>query len=103
MLCTRSTGFIYAVTWWKVISYIMKSFFRQKIYNANILDVIKNNLQERTPLDLIRSTLALFRALVLDDDVRVEFGKAHEHARLIASEVLCSIMFLMSSKCRDSS
>lgn len=77
----------------------MKSFFRQKIYNANIIDLIKNNLQERTPLELIRSTLALCRALVLDDDVRVEFGKAHEHARIIASESLCSIMFLMSSKC----
>lgn len=47
--------------------------------------------------NLLRDVLAVLRALVLDDDVRVEFGKAHEHARVIASDTLCAITELLSS------
>jgi len=46
----------------------------------------------------MRETLSVCRGLVLDDDVRVEFGRAHEHARVIASETLCPIMALLSSE-----
>lgn len=42
--------------------------------------------------------MGVCRALVLDDDVRVEFGKAHEHARIIASECLCALTNLLSRK-----
>lgn len=44
---------------------------------------------------LLRDVLGVLRALVLDDDVRVEFGKAHEHARVIASDTLCTITSLL--------
>lgn len=40
----------------------------------------------------------VFRYLILDDDIRVEFGKAHEHARSIAAEVLVEITTLLTSK-----
>lgn len=39
----------------------------------------------------------MFRYLILDDDIRVEFGKAHEHARTIAAEVLVEITTLLTS------
>ena len=39
----------------------------------------------------------MFRYLILDDDIRVEFGKAHEHARTIAAEVLVDITTLLTS------
>lgn len=32
-------------------------------------------------------TCQLVRSLLLDDDMRVEFGKSHEHAKFIASEL----------------
>ncbi|CAG9766295.1 unnamed protein product [Ceutorhynchus assimilis] len=75
---------------------VMHEKNRQKIYDSHIVDVIKNQLDDLTPVEIIRETLSVFRALVLDDDVRVEFGRAHEHARVIASETLCSIMNLLT-------
>lgn len=35
---------------------------------------------------------------MLDDDVRVEFGRAHEHAKVIANDTLSSITLLLPSK-----
>lgn len=35
------------------------------------------------------------RHLILDDDVRVEFSKAHDHARAIAVEVLAELTELL--------
>lgn len=43
----------------------------------------------------MKETCAVFRHLILDDDVRVEFSKAHEHARAIASDVLAELTELL--------
>lgn len=45
----------------------------------------------------LKDICAVLRALCLDDDVRVEFGHAHEHARVIASDTLSSITSLLAS------
>ncbi|KAK9872349.1 hypothetical protein WA026_017808 [Henosepilachna vigintioctopunctata] len=74
---------------------ILHEMNRQKLYDANILSKLKV-LLEKASSDILQSILALFRALVLDDDVRVEFGKAHEHARGIASETLPHLTNLLS-------
>lgn len=81
---------------WSKECCIMHENNRQKIFDAHILDLLKNYLQESTPIEVIREALSLARALVLDDDVRVEFGKAHEHARIIASVTLCQILSLLT-------
>lgn len=47
---------------------------------------------------LLREVCCVFRYLVLDDDIRVEFGKAHEHARLIAAETLEDLTKLLDSE-----
>lgn len=70
---------------------------RQQIFDAGILDHLKPLLLEANPA-LLRDALGVIRALVLDDDVRVEFGRAHEHARAIAGDTLCHITSLLSSK-----
>ena len=36
---------------------------------------------------VISDACVLIRSLLLDDDVRSEFGKSHEHAKYIASEL----------------
>lgn len=45
--------------------------------------------------EILQDVLGVMRALVLDDDVRVEYGRAHEHARAIAGETLNIIVHLM--------
>lgn len=62
-----------------------------------ILDHLKPLFDEASS-PLLRDILSVVRALVLDDDVRVEFGRSHEHARIIASDTLCAITGLLSSK-----
>lgn len=68
---------------------------RQNLYNADILSKLKVQLEEANK-ELIRHILSLFRALVLDDDVRVEFGKAHDHAKGIATETLHTLTSLLN-------
>ncbi|XP_050306193.1 armadillo repeat-containing protein 6 homolog [Anthonomus grandis grandis] len=75
---------------------VMHEMNRQKIFGAHFVDIIKSLLKDTTTVEVIREVLAVSRALVLDDDVRVEFGMAHEHARVIASETLCALMTLLS-------
>ncbi|GLV43421.1 uncharacterized protein CBL_03963 [Carabus blaptoides fortunei] len=70
---------------------------RQHIFDSAILDHLKPLLHEdtKTPVPVLRAVCAVLRALVLDDDVRVEFGKAHEHARIIAVDTLGLITDLL--------
>nr|XP_022911760.1 armadillo repeat-containing protein 6 homolog [Onthophagus taurus] len=79
---------------WTKVCCIMHEQNRQSIFNAEILGRLKTRLNEANA-NLLRDILAVLRALVLDDDVRVDFGKAHEHARVIASDTLCAIMRLL--------
>ena len=46
----------------------------------------------------LRDACAVIRALVLDDDIRQEYGKAHEHATVIAKGALNVLTGLMPSK-----
>lgn len=70
---------------------------RQMIVEADMLTVLKPYLFCEESF-LLKEVCCLFRYLVLDDDIRVEFGKAHEHARLIATETLEDITKLLNSK-----
>ena len=45
---------------------------------------------------LICEVCMVIRALVLDDDIRVEFGKAHDHAKLLADLYLTDLIQLLS-------
>lgn len=46
-------------------------------------------------VQVLKETCSLFRHLILDDDVRVEFSKAHDHARTIAADVLVNLTHLI--------
>lgn len=69
----------------------------QKIFNAGILEHLKPQLSHADS-GLLRAALAVMRALCLDDDIRVEYGMSHDHARTIASDTLCAITELLESK-----
>lgn len=70
---------------------------RQMIVEADLLTVTKPLLKCQESF-LLKEVCCLYRYLVLDDDIRVEFGKAHEHARLIAGEALEEITRLLDSE-----
>ena len=70
---------------------------RQLIVNEDILVKHLKPLLTRTEPEVVKNICTCFRFLVLDDDIRVEFGKAHDHARMIANECLVGLTQLMTN------
>lgn len=64
---------------------------RQLIMNEDILVKHLKPLLERDETTVVRHVCTCFRFFILDDDIRVEFGKAHDHARTIAQECLVEL------------
>lgn len=63
------------------------------------MDNLKSILSEKdTSVSVVKEVCVVLRALTLDDDVRHEFGKAHEHAAAIARQTLYTLTELLSSK-----
>lgn len=72
---------------------------RQGIFNADIFSKLKKILiRDDMSGPELRDACAVIRALVLDDDIRQEYGKAHEHATIIAKGALNVLTGLMPSK-----
>jgi len=46
----------------------------------------------------IKEACSVIRALVLDDDIRHEYGKAHEHATIMAKDALDILTELLKSR-----
>ncbi|XP_027212248.2 armadillo repeat-containing protein 6 [Penaeus vannamei] len=60
---------------------------RQNMVTAGALGILVAFLQgQKSNSKAIRTTSRAIRAFTLDDDMRQEYGKAHEHARLLVEE-----------------
>ncbi|RUS76476.1 hypothetical protein EGW08_015760 [Elysia chlorotica] len=60
---------------------------RQAFIQQNLIILLTDNLkQHKSESSLIKEICMCLRALTLDDDVRVPFGKAHENAKTIVTE-----------------
>ncbi|XP_014229097.1 armadillo repeat-containing protein 6 homolog [Trichogramma pretiosum] len=71
---------------------------RQNIFKAEILENLKSILTQQNVNDsVVKEACAVMRALTLDDDIRLEYGKAHEHAATIATETLKILTQLLST------
>uniref|UniRef100_A0A182QXK2 Armadillo repeat-containing protein 6 homolog n=1 Tax=Anopheles farauti TaxID=69004 RepID=A0A182QXK2_9DIPT len=81
---------------WLQKACILHEMNRQMIMEENLTIPTLKPFLSRTEPEVIRNTCALMRYLVLDDDIRVEFGKAHEHARQLATETLTEITQLLT-------
>ncbi|XP_064542690.1 armadillo repeat-containing protein 6 homolog [Drosophila montana] len=79
---------------WLQKTCVMHEMNRQKILSTSALKLLKPLLAKDSPR-VMRELTAVLRFLVLDDDIRVEFGCAHEHARQIASEMLLDLVELL--------
>lgn len=71
-------------------AYVKKGLIKTLI---NILGNTKNDVK------VIREVDATFRALVVDDDVRVPFGKAHDHAKLIVESGALKLLLEVMQSC----
>ncbi|XP_054738096.1 armadillo repeat-containing protein 6 homolog [Anastrepha obliqua] len=80
---------------WQQKACIMHEINRQNIVNAGVVKKLKPFVSKHSSVSLIREVLAALRYLVLDDDIRVEFGCAHEHARRVASEYIIDLTKLL--------
>ncbi|EDW85765.1 uncharacterized protein Dwil_GK23243 [Drosophila willistoni] len=79
---------------WMQKACLMHEMNRQNIMSTSALKIMKPLLGKDNGR-LVRDLTAVFRFLVLDDDIRVEFGCAHEHARQIANEMLVPLVELL--------
>ncbi|XP_046403428.1 armadillo repeat-containing protein 6 homolog [Ischnura elegans] len=69
---------------------------RQGLMEADIAPLLVALLtNESTPASVIRETCRVSRALVLDDDIRVPYGKAHDHCRILAGD--CNVLDILTS------
>ncbi|XP_055689136.1 armadillo repeat-containing protein 6 homolog [Lutzomyia longipalpis] len=73
---------------------ILHEMNRQMIVDEDTIKYLKTFLTSKSGI-IIRELCSVFRNLVLDDDIRVEFGKAHEHARVIAESCLADLTKLL--------
>ncbi|OAD53079.1 Armadillo repeat-containing protein 6 like protein [Eufriesea mexicana] len=75
---------------------------RQSIFNADIFNKLKKILiRDNASGPELRDACAVIRALVLDDDIRHEYGKAHEHASVIAKGAINVLTGLMPRYRKD--
>uniref|UniRef100_A0A1A9W848 Armadillo repeat-containing protein 6 homolog n=1 Tax=Glossina brevipalpis TaxID=37001 RepID=A0A1A9W848_9MUSC len=79
---------------WLQKACIMHEINRQNIMNANIMQQLKRFISKENG-KILCEVLAVFRYLTLDDDIRVEFGSAHENACQIAKEVIQDLTALL--------
>lgn len=73
---------------------VMHEMNRQNI-NSNVIQHLKPFVS-KDKSKVLREVLAVCRYLVLDDDIRVEFGCAHEHARQLAVEFIVDLTNLLA-------
>lgn len=86
-----------------LLRWLQKACILHEMNRQTIMDdgrVVKQfkRLIENSDSEVVKHACALFRFLILDDDIRVEFGKAHEHARTLANEMLPDITKLLFSE-----
>ncbi|XP_021913499.1 armadillo repeat-containing protein 6 homolog isoform X2 [Zootermopsis nevadensis] len=80
---------------WAKVCCIKHEQNRQDLFGMKILIRLKTLLHSDTAPVIVRQVCGVARALVLDDDIRVQFGKSHDHARDIALEILCTLTDLL--------
>ncbi|CAB3225780.1 unnamed protein product [Arctia plantaginis] len=73
---------------WTTACCIKHEMNRQKLFAKNIAENLKLLLNVCGNEKLLSETLHVVRKMTLDDDVRMEFGKAHEHARELGAQML---------------
>ncbi|CAG5030850.1 unnamed protein product [Parnassius apollo] len=80
---------------WTSVCCVKHEMNRQRIFAKNIGENLKILLKRKGSAKLLSESLQVIRKMTLDDDVRVEFGKAHEHARELGVQLLETLTNLL--------
>lgn len=100
LLLNKSTNIVCLCLRWFQKACVLHETNRQRIMEVEFLSDLKP-LILRDENVVIKETCMILRHLILDDDVRLEFGKAHEHARTISNEMLEDITKLLTKFKQD--
>lgn len=73
---------------WTTTCCIKHEMNRQKIFAKNIAENLKLLLKVTGNVKLLSETLHVIRKMTLDDDIRMEFGRAHDHAKELGAQML---------------
>ncbi|XP_053620040.1 armadillo repeat-containing protein 6 homolog [Plodia interpunctella] len=81
---------------WTATCCVKHEMNRQKIFAKNIVENLKNLVETRKDPKLTSACMLVVRRLTLDDDIRVEFGKAHDHAKELAMKLLIPLTEMLN-------
>ncbi|CAH2986913.1 unnamed protein product [Chilo suppressalis] len=73
---------------WANVCCVKHEMNRQRIFNKNIVDHLKNVIKLKSNAKLMSEVMQFTRKFTLDDDIRVEFGKAHEHSKELGASLI---------------
>ncbi|XP_045488175.1 armadillo repeat-containing protein 6 homolog [Pieris rapae] len=93
---TKNEDILLANLKWMNVCCLKHEMNRQRIFALNIIDKLKSLLKVQGNPKLLSETLQVIRRLTLDDDIRMEFGKAHEHARELGIYLLETLTNLLA-------
>ncbi|XP_063369348.1 armadillo repeat-containing protein 6 homolog [Cydia amplana] len=85
---TEDENILIATLKWTSTCCIKHEMNRQRLFAKNIASNLKSLLQVENNVKLLSEVLSVIRKFPLDDDIRVEFGKAHDHARELGFQLL---------------
>ncbi|XP_072167007.1 armadillo repeat-containing protein 6-like [Diadema setosum] len=73
---------------------------RQTFVKRNLIGTLIKVLSEnKDSVKVVKEVDATFRTLVVDDDIRVPFGKAHDHAKMIVEEGALKLLLEVMQTC----
>ena len=80
---TNSTLLVHLIR----LTCVMHESNRQGYINSGLIPILMNALEShKDKAELVKEVCFCLRVLTFDDDPRVPFGKAHEHAKMIVTE-----------------
>ncbi|XP_068624138.1 armadillo repeat-containing protein 6 homolog [Battus philenor] len=91
----QNEAILVATLKWTNVCCVKHEMNRQMIMASNVKENFESLLKKNHNKKLLSETLQLIRRFTLDDDVRVEFGKAHVHARELGMQLLESLTKLL--------
>ncbi|CAG9122325.1 unnamed protein product [Plutella xylostella] len=80
---------------WMCVCCVRHEMNRQNLFSKDMIENIKRLLDNQKNRKILSGTLHLVRVLTLDDDIRVEFGKAHDHSKELGAQLIEKLAALL--------
>ncbi|CAH1797808.1 unnamed protein product [Owenia fusiformis] len=79
---------------------VMHEDNRQWFVNSGLIPLMVNTLDKnRSDPEIVKEACFSLRALTFDDDIRAQFGKSHDHAKMIVTET--DALKILMNICQD--